>query len=366
MASVPSGSSSETPVRRASILEVARLAGVSHPTVSRALASDPRVSAETADRVRRAAAELGYRPNRLARGLKRGESPIFGILNFMITQPYYAMVIRAFEARARAEGFACVVCDTGRDDAAEREALQFLLDLPVRGVLLVGDRRRDAAANGLLAEAWRAGTAVATIGGAVPGADIPRVTADGERTGYLATRHLVDGGHRRIAYVPAGLPPTDGTVGHLPGRHEGYLRALAEAGLPADPRLVVRMEQVSRRGAHAVLDRLWATGDPPTAVFAHRDEVGLALIGAAAERGLCVPEELAVVGVDNLPVGELVWPTLTTIAPPVDGLAGFALDALLRPNEVPATRVLEPRLIVRRSSQRDLSLATHRRSVRQP
>jgi DNA-binding LacI/PurR family transcriptional regulator len=315
------------------------------------LASDPRITKETAERVRRAAAELGYRPNRLARGLKRGQSPIFGILNFMITQPYYAMIIREFEARARAEGFACVVCDTGRDDAAEREALDFLLDLPVRGVLLVGDRRREATANALLADVWRAGTAVAAIGGAVPGTEIPRVTVDAERTGYLATRHLLDGGHRRVAFVPAGLSPAAGTVGHLPGRRDGFARALLEAGLEPDPRLVVRMEEVSRRCAHDVLDALGAVPDPPTAIFAHRDEVALALIGAAAERGVRVPEELAVVGVDNLPIGELVWPTLTTIAPPIDQLAALALDALLRRDGVEPVQTTEPTLIVRRSSQ---------------
>src|SRR5687767_1509808 len=89
--------------QRTSILQVARRVGVSHSTVSRALAGDPRITADTAERVREAAAALGYRPNRLARGLKRGQPPVIGVLNFSITQPFYAMIVRAFENRTRSE-----------------------------------------------------------------------------------------------------------------------------------------------------------------------------------------------------------------------------------------------------------------------
>jgi DNA-binding LacI/PurR family transcriptional regulator len=300
--------------------------------------------------VRRVAAELGYRPNRLARGLKRGQSPIFGILDFSILHPFYARVVREFEILARAQGFACVVCDNGLDESAESASLEFLLELPVHGVLLVGDRRRSAPVNERLAEVWRAGTPVAAISGAVPGTDVPRVAVDNQLVGQIATRHLREAGHARIAYVTVGLSDEESTAGYMAARWRAYQAELARQGLRPDPRLVMTMNALSRSEAERALDQLLSLTEPPTAVFASHDEVALTLIGAALGRGLRVPEDLATVGVDDLPIGSLVWPTLTTIAPPIDQMVALALEGLLHPEGTRGERLVEPALIVRGSS----------------
>jgi LacI family transcriptional regulator len=338
------------PDGRRTIQEVARLAGVSHPTVSRALAGHRDISPETVERVRQAALAVGYRPNLFAQALKRGQSPMIGILAQAVTAPFIAMVLSAFEARARESGLACILCDGASSRDAATRALDFLLALPLRAVLLVGEAAsRDDATTDVLWRASQNGTRIVAISASVRGSSIPEINVDHHQVGYIATQHLLSTGHRRIAYVGRG-PYSRGASAQNAARRRGYQHALADAGIARDGQLIEQMRHPTREAAHDLLDRLMSVPDRATAVVAFNDMRALAIIGAALDRGMRVPADLAVVGVDNLAVGALCSPPLTSVEQPVEAMVSAALMAVLAPEGQSIGQLVQPHLVLRGSS----------------
>ena len=241
---------------------------------SRRLARNCRARAAGGDRSR-------YRPNLFAQALKRGQSPMIGVLAEAVTAPFIAMVLSVFEARARESGLACILCDGASSRDAAARALDFLLALPLRAVLLVGEAAsRDDATTDVLWRAWQSGKRIVAISASVPGTDIPGINVVHHRVGYIATEHLLATGHRRVAYVARG-PYSRGASTQNAARRQGYQRALADAGIARDRRLLEQMAHATREAAHQLVDRLMSVPDPPTAVFAFNDMRALAIVGAA-------------------------------------------------------------------------------------
>ncbi|HEU5317688.1 MAG TPA: LacI family DNA-binding transcriptional regulator [Chloroflexota bacterium] len=317
--------------------DVARVAGVSVATVSYVLNKGPKaVSAEKRERVLAAVAELGYRPNAIARSLRARRTSILGLVVPDSANPYFARLSRAVEDAAAERGFQVVVCNAAEDTAREASQIEALLRLQVDGLIWVP---ADVGDEGRGSEGW--GAEGKEGGGALPDlAHVPTVQVDralSERVGLttdviesdnalggrLAAEHLLKLGHRRIGFI-SGPPAHRHTVDRLRGARE----ALASQGV--EP-LVAHGDFGYRSGYE--LARKWcgpSREGRPTAIMCANDAMAFGVLCAAALMGVRVPEELSVTGYDDIPQARFTVPPLTTVAQPVEAMAREALDRLLR------------------------------------
>jgi LacI family transcriptional regulator len=299
--------------------DVARAAGVSISTVSRALSAPERVAAETRDRVTRAAAELGYRPNRAASGLRMGRTHAVGLLVPDLENPYFATVTKAVQARARAEGYEVFVADSDEDADVEAELIGALATR-TDGLLLASPRSGEAELRAALA-----GLTAVLISRELrpePGAeapDIPSVFVDDADGAAQVIGHLYALGHRKVG-VAAG-PPSSWSG----GRRVAGLTAAAERW---DVELsVLGTFQPYFAGGTQAAD--FALASRATAVVAFNDLMALGILDRLRQRGVDVPREMSVVGFDDVPLATLVSPGLTTVRAPLARMGRRAVDLLL-------------------------------------
>ncbi len=302
--------------------DVARLAGVSTTVVSYVLNNGPRpVAAKTRARVLAAMEQLGYRPDAVARGLRKRRPDVLGLVVPDIGNPFYAELTRELELAARARGYALVLCNALRDPETERTHVDVLLEHRVAGVLLGGTRLPPAAWQ----ELSQRGVPLVFVS-SPPRPGFITIGAGGADRMHELVTHLVRvHGHRRIAFIG---PPTGVSV-----RRAGYLSALEAAGIQPDPRWSIDAGNdaaAGYRGLAAILDQFPPSRRPerPTAVVAYNDLLAIGAIRCAVERGLRVPEDVAVAGFDGIPLGAYVSPPLTTVAHDLRRVAQVALDAL--------------------------------------
>ena len=332
-----------TPVRLAGVVtlrDVAQAAGVSVSTASRVLDERlPTSRTAAADRVRKAAADLGYVRDPLASGLRRSGTSTIGVIVPRLTDTVMAMLYEEIAAAAAARGLFAVVATTQDRPEAERLAVQSLLHRRVDGIIRTTARigsplQIDGDARQVLALRTD-GIHPASIG-------------DDHLGGYLATRKLIDHGHRRIGLI---MGPEHATTAVQ--RRKGYRAALTEAGIPLDDSLIAGdafSMEAGETAAHTLLDH----PNPPTAIFAVNDNNAIGAMAVAAARGLRIPDDLSVIGYNDIPVVSKLPVPLTTIREPFNNIARGAIDLLLdeRPQhagEVP-TIVATPTLIPRRST----------------
>jgi LacI family transcriptional regulator len=316
------------------ILDVARAAGVSKSTVSRILDERlPRSNSPTAERVRQVATELGYVRNTLASGLRRTGTSTIGVVVPRLTDTVMAMMFEQVAAASTGRGLFALVATTEDEPAAEQVAVETLRQRQVDGLVLTTarmDEPREFPVPYVLALRTD-GTGPASVG-------------DDRLGGHLATRHLLDLGHRRI-----GLVSGPAYASSAQGRREGYLHALAEAGVPVDESLMAgdsfSMESGEIAG-HTLLDR----ADRPTAIFAVNDNTAIGVMAAAHTLGLRMPEDLSLVGYNDIPVVSRLPVPLTTVRVPFQQIARGAIDLLLDHDRKPRTLVTTPTLIPRRST----------------
>lgn len=326
---------------RVTIREVAAHAGVSVATVSKVLNERYGVSATTMERVRGVIAELGYESSLVARSLRNLRTNVIGILVSDI-EPFSAELLKGTARAIRGTGYELVVYSAGGGDGVgqvgwESRYLSRLSGTLIDGAIIVTPT--------VLAPSY--GPPVVAVDPHAGGEDVPTVYSDNRRGAELATEHLLALGHRRIGFL-AGRPDLESSR----RREEGYRAALAAAGIPADPALIRGGdydEDVAVHAAEALLDR----PDRPTAVFASNDTSAIVTMDVAATLGLRVPDDLSVVGYDNVPESALVEPALTTIEQPIQLMGERAVEILvdlLAGREPPATHVRLPtRLVVRRT-----------------
>lgn len=304
------------------IKQVASEAGVSAATVSQVLnaVDGARISDETRARVHATAKRLGYVPNRMARGLRTQRSRTLGLVSDEITTTPYAgrMILGAQEAALR-HGFTLVLFNTERDPAVEETDIRNLLQYQVDGVLYATMFHRVVT----LPKALRG---VPTVLVDCESADptVPAVVPDEVGGGRAAVQELLAHGHRRIGFAINQDP-----VPATPGRLQGYREALAAAGVPFDPSLVIADESESGggyRATRALLER----ADRPSAVFCFNDRMAMGAYRAAAELGLRIPADVSVVGFDNQEViAAGLFPDLTTVALPHHAMGAWAVDTLI-------------------------------------
>ncbi len=308
--------------RQPTILDVARAAGVSKSTVSnviRGVAASP----ATRTRVLEAVARVGYRPNAVARNLVRRRTTTVGILLGDLANPFYSELAKLVGQRLTENGYATTIGNTDGRSARERELIESLLEQRVAGILMLQFSGERSALNELRAQ----GVPVVVVSCWEERSDC--VAVDDAAGVELGVRHLLELGHRRIAYLSSGLvePKTD------QARFEGYRSALAGAGLVCAENLILRWEHPAYlRSGHDLireLQRLLCGASPPTAFFVSNDLVAIDLIETLEQLGFEVPEELSVVGFDNIALAGLARVSLTTVAQPRDELARAAVEILL-------------------------------------
>lgn len=339
---------------KASIKDIARAAGVSHSTVSRALSDSPLVNPATKARLRSLAQEMGYSPDAAARSLVMGRTRTIGVVVTTIADPFAAEVVEGIERTAYPHGYSLILAASG--DVPEREiaAVEMLRSKRVDAVIVTSSRVGALHQARLAA----AGVPVILLNSHSPGGMLNAapslaysVRVDDVHGGRLAAEHLLGLGHRRVAHIT-------GPVGHSPSidRLAGYRAALAAAGLPYDPALVIGGTGRLDGGGEA-LRALLALQEPPTAVFCYNDMTAIGVLAAVRQAGIAVPRDLAVVGFDDVPYAAYVVPALTTVAQPLFELGERAMQMALAlivcdggaPCKVTDV-VLQGRLIVREST----------------
>lgn len=323
------------------IREVAAAAGVSTSTVSRVLDERlPRSRSAAAERVRIAAADLGYRRDLSAASLRRGKTATIGVVVPRLTDTVMAMLYEAL-ARAcnRTQQFA-IVATTDDEPHADRIAAEALLQRRVDGLVLSTAREGDDFPDVLTHRGVPFVLALRTDGKSHSS------VGDDELGGYLATRHLLDLGHRRIGLI-AG--PTYASSAR--GRQVGFKHALAEAGVEPEPSLIVDSSFSIQAGAQAT-QLLMSQHPRPTAIFAVNDNTAVGALSALHALGLSVPDDLSLVGYNDIPIASRLPTPLTTVRVPFDQIAQAALELLATPLPAgqPRTRIATPTLIPRRSS----------------
>lgn len=333
----------------ATIHDVAEHAGVSPTTVSRYLNNRIDLPAATAARIDAAILKLEYRPNLLAKRLSTGKTEALGLVGPEIREPFFGELASAVENEADRHGYSTFISSTRNDPERELAAIRKLQDRHVDGLIMMTNTRDDGTLAALIGQCRH----VVLVDEDVPGADAPRILVENERGAYEATRHLIEAGHEDIAFL--GGPPGLLTVEE---RRSGYLRALGEAGLAVRGELI-RLGSYDVDFGRAAVDSLLEDSRPPTAVFASGNALVAGTVGSLRAHGLSMPDDMSLVGFDDLPSTDLLEPALTAVHQPIEGLGRqgvITLMALIAGNEPPAITRL-PVTLHRRASV----AAPHRR-----
>ncbi|MFF3643547.1 LacI family DNA-binding transcriptional regulator [Streptomyces sp. NPDC002564] len=334
--------------RMVGIKDVARHAGVSVGTVSNVINRPDTVSEETLHRVRAVIDRLGYVRSESARQLRAGRSRIMALLVLDMGNPFFVDVARGAERAARGAGLRVMVCNSGQSPAEEADYLSLFAEQRVHGVLLT-----PADATGENIEAFRRhGIPFVLVDRVAEGATECSVSVDDVMGGALAVRHLIDAGHRSIAYVsgPPGL-------NQVADRREGALQALAEAGLPASALRELPTEHLDVAAGRDAGARILGLAERPTAVFCANDLLALGVLQAMYAAGVRVPEDVAIVGYDDIEFAAAAAVPLTSVRQPAVTMGAMAAELLLEETAAQdgdahehRRVVLVPELVVRRSS----------------
>ena len=329
--------SPEPRAKRATIEDVARLAGVSRQTVSRAVNDKAEIDAETKRRVLEAARTLNYRPSRFARGLIRQDTTTLGLIISDIGNPFFPELASGVLRAAQARDWQVVLYDTGEDPEREVRALSALADQADVGA---GFLHSPA----VLAHAVRLGVPFAVLDPGWDTGSAPGVGIDVPGGVRLAVEHLAAAGHRRLGMIDGAEDPRD-------KRRGSFLAIARELGLDVDEDAVERAPRTVEGGAEAVR-ALLARRPGITAVFTYNDVLAVGAVRGLKAAGLRVPQDCAVVGFDGLPLGELVEPPITSVYVDIRRMGELAVAAAaeLLAGRTPEPVLMRPELRVRGSA----------------
>lgn len=299
--------------------DVAEKAGVSITTVSHVINETRVVSEEARSEVMSAIAELGYQPNVLARGLRRGETTTIGMIVPDSANPFFAEVARGVEDASFDSGFNVILCNTDGNLEKELKYTRLLIEKRVDGILFVAAGSSTEHIQRVQAQ----DVPLVIVDREIPDVSVDVVQTDHEQGGYLAARHLIDLGHRQIGCIrgPSVLTPSGARV-------TGYRQALADMNCPVDESLIIRGDFQFESGFQAAR-QLLTRQDAPSAIFACNDLMAIGAISAAVELGLRVPEDVSIIGFDNVSLARYTNPPLTSIHQPSHDLGIIATNLLL-------------------------------------
>ncbi|MEW6509863.1 MAG: LacI family DNA-binding transcriptional regulator [Bacteroidota bacterium] len=316
--------SGKTPHRRPTIKDVARQAGLSLSTVSLVINQSGYVSEETRSRVLRVVKELGYHPSRVARGLASKTSGNIGFIlsddHFSSAEPFYTRIFLGTEFEARNHNFYILLTTVGNQFREDSSIPRFLLEGNVDGVIIAGkiSARLVEYIEGI-------GLPIVLVDYELPGKRLSSVLIDNRKGAHLAVEHLARLGHRRIGFIGGDMQHPS-----IAERYKAYLETLDDLGLPRDERLAVTDEPDTRRENGASAFRvLRARGGRPTAIFAANDAMAIGCLQVARQQGMRIPDDLAIVGFDDVESATHVDPPLTTIRVFKEEMGTLAMQRLV-------------------------------------
>jgi len=336
--------------KNCTINDIATLAGVSRGTVSRVTNNASNVSPRTRKNILRIIKENQYVPDPYARALITKKTNLIGLLIPDISNLFFADVIRGIQMVADEYNYDLILCTTEGLYQKEQEVLKRLLLRKVDGLVISAmelTSRKEGKA--MLTHLIETGQKIISISSVAEDMPVDYVVVDNEKGAYLAVRHLIDIGHQKIAHISGLL-----TIKSAQERLTGYRKALEEANIPFDKKFVVNGE-FTFQGGHNAVKELLHQKYLPTAIFAANDIMALGALQALNESKQKVPEDVAIVGFDDIPVSTLVKPALSTVRQPRFELGRKSAEILIGRlnNELPKERIritIEPKLIVRDSS----------------
>ncbi|MBI9082945.1 MAG: LacI family DNA-binding transcriptional regulator [Desulfobacterales bacterium] len=323
--------------------DIARLAGVSHTTVSRVLNKDHRVRSETAEKVRAVVDAHKYRLDPLARRFARGQSNLIGLMVSDVKNPFYAEMARSIEDQARKMGYLLTICSTD----GEAEVLEWYIDAVINagidGLIFASVHLVEPVVETLIRDRFP----LVMINRRLKADRGDSVVLDNRKGAYLLTRHLIENGYRKIALING---PAD--VSTAVERLQGYRQALRESGIRVKQRYVRHVNFSRCDGFDTAMTMLQGT-DRPDAIFGGNDYLAMGIMDAAAQWNLSVPEDLAVVGFDSTELAQSM--ELTTVSQHLHQMGSLAVQSLIqsieqKPRQEPFRVVLEPKLVIRKSS----------------
>ncbi|MCD7034052.1 LacI family transcriptional regulator [Metabacillus sp. GX 13764] len=302
----------------ATISDVAKLAGLSRSTVSRVLNNYPHVSEEKKKLVTEAMKELEYYPNSSARILRSQKTNTIAVFIPMLTNPFFSYLLEGIDTVATENGFRLLVCQTRYNPEKELQYFKLLKSKQVDGIILTS-----------IENSWNDIKGYASCGPVVicneyaAGANVPNVRLDQVYGGYIGTRHLIEKGHRRIAYCRGSFQS-----GIAKDREKGYQQAMTEYGLTIEEGWYFRTAADYHDGKR-VMRQMFDMRERPTAVFTGSDQVAAGIIFEAKQLGLNVPQDIAVIGFDDQPIAEMIVPQITTIRQPVHEIGESAMRLMI-------------------------------------
>ncbi|MCR8981760.1 catabolite control protein A [Brevibacillus laterosporus] len=331
------------------IYDVAREAGVSMATVSRVVNGNPNVKPLTRKKVMTAIERLGYRPNAVARGLASKRTTTVGVIIPDISSQFFSELARGIEDIATMYKYNIILCNSDHRLEKELQLINTLLEKQVDGLLFMGAEIKEDHFHSLKT------ASIPTVLAATrdPEGKLPAVTIDHFQAAYDATQALIKRGHKRIAIITGPMSyPLEGLV-----RFEGYKQALLDAGLSYDEQLVANGSFRYESGLQSMGDFMKLV-EPPTAVFAASDEMAIGAIHAVQDLGHSVPEDVEVIGHDNVRLAEMVRPRLSTVVQPMYDIGAVAMRLLtkyMNNEQVEDHIVLLPHRIEYRQSTKELA-----------
>jgi DNA-binding LacI/PurR family transcriptional regulator len=327
--------------KRVTISDVAEVAGVSKQTVSRVINDRPNVADHTRGRIKAVINKLGYQPDPIARSM-RGSSHTLGCITPNLSDYNFSSIVQAAQAEARKAGFFLLTGSAPTEDDVQ-PLLNEIMNRRVDGLLVINPRDDNRFLH--LLPLIEQGTPIVYIKNTPVEEQVSAVSLDDEAGGYLATQHLIQLGHTKIAAIQ-GLTNEECTK----GRMAGFRKAFREAGLELNPKLLAKGDWSASSGYQAINDLL-KNGDDFSAVFAHNDRMAVGAIQALRESGFEIPQDISVIGYDDIPLSSYFDPPMTTVRQPMEEFgrigAQILIEALNNRFFKPQIVRLAPELIIR-------------------
>jgi LacI family transcriptional regulator len=337
----------QKPLRYYSTLEdIARIAGVSKSTVSRALNNDLKVHPKTKLRVKKIAKSLGYSPNSLAKGLRHQRTKTIGVVIADISNPFFAAVIEGIEDEAMKNSYDIVLCSSGESYEREENILRLLLEKRVDGILITPSQKDINS----IAHLKEIGFPFVLVGRYFDEFDTDYIIVDDVLGGYLATKHLLEKGHKRILFINAPL-----YISSAKERLKGYRKALLEKNIEFDEELIKTAPSAKMMEAYNITKEALSNNLGFTAVFAFSDFLAIGSMRAIYDKELKIPQDIALVGYDDIELASVLEIPLTTVQHSEYELGKKATKFLLnkimgkKPHQ-DIKEIVEPRIVIRCST----------------
>lgn len=327
--------------------EVAEKAGVSITTVSRVINGSAKVNEETRERVQKAMTKLDYQPNRVAQRLRAssGRSKLLGLIIPDIQNQFYSNIVRGIEDVTYGNDYAVILCNSDENPNKERFYLEVLKSESVDGIILPPIHQFGEEIENFI----DLGIPIVCVDRKLMRKNVDTVVIGNEKGGYDAVNHLIELGHKKIAILTSSLQ-----FSSFDERQKGYERALKENGIEIDKRLIKEGDPRSSEAARELTNELLDLDTPPTAIFATNNLMTLGVLEALNKHDLRIPDDISIVGFDDLPWAKAISPPLTAVKQPAYEMGQKAAELFFKRVEDPSREaeeiVLEPKLVIREST----------------